>query len=60
MQVAGPEPLRAVTATVAAALGASVDAASIGALADTVPGIEGDDVAARIAAAFDAEGVAVE
>lgn len=57
VQVGPVDALRAVTTRVAAELDAPVDAATIGALSDTVPGIAVDDVAARIAGRFREDGV---
>lgn len=57
VQVHDAARLRVVTRRVAAALAAPVEAATVGALADTVPGLSVAAVAARIEAAFVADGV---
>lgn len=58
IQVTSVEPLLAVTAQVAAALDRPVRAETIGALSDTVPDVDIDEVAGQIAARFHADGVA--
>lgn len=57
VQVGPVDALREVTALVAAELGAEVDVATIGALSDTVPDVDADEVAVRIAQRFRADGV---
>lgn len=57
IQVESVESLLAVTARVAAALDRPVDLTTVGALSDTVPGVDIAEVAARIATRFRADGV---
>lgn len=57
VQVGPVAALRDVTARVADALGQIVEVSTIGALADTVPGLTVADVASRIAERFAADGV---
>lgn len=57
VQVGPVDDLRDVTAHVAAELEAPVDVTTIGALCETVPDVRIDDVAARIAGRFRADGV---
>lgn len=57
VQVGPVDDLRAVTARVATELGAAIDTATIGALADTVPDIDAAEVATRIAQRFRDDGI---
>lgn len=57
VQVLDAEPLRSVAAAVAGALEAPIDVATIGALDESVPAIDVDEVGVRVVAAFVDSGV---